>query len=192
MSPLLWKRHGSGARHFFGTKREPGTEPAQGGLKTFRGQRTDRCRCRCTVSSGEGERVPGSETETETVTASVSAPVTDLDSLVPGLLGRWNAVASQHPSVARAARSRGWDIGRLRPRCSGAGGLLLGRENRTEARLPGEPGMTLCGARRGAGERRRHNVKPRTPREAPFPRDLEVTVLDAAAARSWPGRRRRD
>jgi len=29
--------------------------------------------------------------------------------------------------------------------------------------------MTLCGARRVAGKRGRHNVKPRTPREAPFP-----------------------
>jgi len=36
MSPLLWKRHGSGARHLFAAKREPGTEPAQGGLRTSR------------------------------------------------------------------------------------------------------------------------------------------------------------
>ena len=46
-------------------------------------------------------------------------------------------------------------MGRRRPP-SAPGGML-------SSRLPGEPGMTLCGAGRVAGERRRHNVKPRTP-----------------------------
>jgi hypothetical protein len=64
----------------------------------------------------------------------------------------------------------------------GAGGLPLSRKDQAAARLPGEPGMTLCGARRVAGERVRHNVKPRTPREAPVKPGLEALVAWPAGA----------
>jgi len=40
------------------------------------------------------------------------------------------------------------------------------------ARLPREPGMTLCGERREAGWSFRHNVKPGTPMDRDLPRTL--------------------
>ncbi|TFG39675.1 MAG: hypothetical protein E4H44_01620 [Candidatus Aminicenantes bacterium] len=46
-----------------------------------------------------------SDADSATASVSVSGSITVLGSLVPGLLGRWDALASQHPSVAPSARS---------------------------------------------------------------------------------------
>ena len=64
-------------------------------------------------------------------TVAVSETVAVSSFFVSGLL-----VRLRRPSVARAARSLGWLIGGLRPRCSGAGGLLPIWKSRSSSPLP--------------------------------------------------------
>ncbi len=68
------------------------------------------------------------------------------DTLIPGLLGRRDAVASRRPSVAPSARSRVGERGGLRPRRWRAGGLPRSRESGPRRASRGSP-VGICAGR---------------------------------------------
>jgi len=98
------------------------------------------------------------------VLISDAVPAADADpALVPGLLVRCDAFASQRPSVAPSAWSFvGW-LGGLRPRRWRAGGLPRSRNSRPHRVSRGSPAWTLCGTRRAAVAVLLHKAMPGTP-----------------------------
>ncbi len=100
------------------------------------------------------------------------------DSVGTGLLGRWNAVASQRPSVVPSAWSLAGTIEGPRPHRWCAGGLPGSRESQDGASNPGEPPLTFfgslvvagsCLSEKRQGRHARGRLLPLKPGAASFP-----------------------